>query len=146
MSASLILVMDISNLYGQAAGWRRNISTVLRQLSHNQTGSYASMQQQTSARGYSRLVNGSPIYYGWIVWCVATIGWIATSPGQAFSISLFVDSFIRDFGLDRTSISALFALGTLIGAVCLTWVGRCIDKYGNRKMAAIIAVLFALSL
>src|SRR5688572_31315245 len=105
------------------------------------------MQQHTpSAPRYSRLVNGSPVYYGWIVWCVATIGWIATSPGQAFSISLFVDSFVQDFGLDRTSISALFALGTLTGAVCLTWIGRCIDRYGNRKMAVVIAAAFAVAL
>src|SRR5690349_20939157 len=103
-------------------------------------------QHPPSAARYSRLVNGSPVYYGWVVWCVATIGWIATSPGQAFSISLFVDSFIRDFHLDRTSISALFALGTLMAAVCLTWIGRSTDRYGNRKMAVIIAALFAVAL
>jgi MFS family permease len=91
-------------------------------------------------------VNGSPLYYGWIVWCVATIGWIATSPGQAFSISLFVDDFIREFGLDRTGVSALFAAGTLMGALGLTWVGRGIDRYGNRRAAVLITALFALSL
>ena len=30
------------------------------------------------------IVSSSPIYYGWVVWFVAMIGVMATSPGQSF--------------------------------------------------------------
>ena len=52
---------------------------------------------------HSRLVSASPIYYGWIIWLVALVGAICSSPGQSFSVSLFMDFFIEDFGLDRTA-------------------------------------------
>lgn len=89
------------------------------------------------------IVGASPVYYGWVVLFVAIIGIIATSPGQSFTVSLFMDSFIEDFGLSRTVVSALFSTGTFIGSLSLTFVGRMIDKYGNRKMAVVIAALFA---
>lgn len=94
----------------------------------------------------SRIVKRSPVYYGWVVWLVATLGWIATAPGQAFSVSLFLDHFMRDFGLDRTTVSLLFGVGTFIAAFTLTWFGREIDKYGNRFIGVIVGALFALSL
>ena len=36
----------------------------------------------------SRLVTGPPIYYGWIILAVATIGSIMSSPGQTFIFSV----------------------------------------------------------
>jgi len=92
------------------------------------------------------MVQKSPIFYGWIVWFVATIGLSATSPGQSFSVSLFVDHYIVDFGLDRTSVSALYGVGTFIASLALTWVGKRIDRHGNRFMSIMIALLFGLVL
>lgn len=100
------------------------------------------MITSTSSKTHD-IVGASPIYYGWVVLFVAIIGIIATSPGQSFTVSLFIDSFIEDFGLSRTVVSALFSTGTFIGSLSLTFVGRMIDKHGNRKMAVIIAALFA---
>jgi MFS family permease len=92
------------------------------------------------------LVNRSPIYYGWIVWGVATLGIIATAPGQSFSISIFIDHFIADFGIDRTAVSSLYGVATFIAALSLTSVGRRIDRHGNRLMGVIVSGLFALAL
>jgi len=91
----------------------------------------------------SKLVQRSPIFYGWVVWFVATIGLSATAPGQSFSVSLFIDHYITDFGLDRTSVSALYGLGTFLAALSLTWVGRRIDRHGNRLMSVFIALVTA---
>ncbi len=88
------------------------------------------------------IVNRSPVYYGWVVWAVATLGTIATAPGQSFTVSLFIDHFITDFNLDRTTVSGLYSLGTFIAALGLTWVGRKIDRYGNRSSAMVIGILF----
>ena len=90
----------------------------------------------------SRLVAASPVYYGWVVWFVALIGAICSSPGQSFSVSLFMDSFIADFGLDRTTVSGLYGLGTFVASLGLTWVGRQIDARGNRRVGAVIGLLF----
>ncbi len=92
--------------------------------------------------GSSRLVAACPVYYGWIVWLVALIGVVCSSPGQSFSISLFLDFFIEDFGLDRTTISSLYGAGTFAASIALTWVGRQIDKWGNRRVGLGIGVLF----
>ena len=92
--------------------------------------------------GTSRLVSASPVYYGWIVWLVALIGAICSSPGQSFSVSLFMDFFIEDFGLDRTTVSSLYGAGTFVASLGLTWVGRRIDSLGNRHVGVVIGVLF----
>jgi hypothetical protein len=52
-----------------------------------------------SVKRGQNFVNSSRVYYGWIVWFVAMIGAMATSPGQSYSVSLFFDFFIEDFGL-----------------------------------------------
>ncbi len=77
---------------------------------------------------------------------MATVGLIATSPGQSFSVSLFIDHYIVEFNLDRTSVSALYGLGTFTASLSLIWIGRKIDQYGNRLMSALITGGFGLVL
>jgi len=101
---------------------------------------------QTKSVQKSRLVERSPLFYGWVIWAVATLGMSATSPGQSFSVSLFIDHYIADFGLSRTTISGLYGVGTFLAALTLTWVGRQIDRRGNRRAGTVIAALFAVSL
>ncbi|MBN2470108.1 MAG: MFS transporter [Anaerolineae bacterium] len=100
----------------------------------------------TNAVQKSRLVERSPIFYGWVIWGIATISLVATSPGQSFSVSLFIDHYITDFDLSRTTVSGLYGLGTFLAALGLTWVGGQIDRRGNRKTGTLIAGLFALAL
>lgn len=89
------------------------------------------------------IVTSTPFYYGWVVWVVGTIGLIATSPGQSYSVSLFVDKFIQDLQLDRAAVSGLYGGGTFLASLTLTWVGKQIDKHGNRKAGVVISALFA---
>jgi MFS family permease len=99
-----------------------------------------------SVKRRQNVVNSSPIYYGWVVWFVAMIGAMATSPGQSYSVSLFFDFFIEDFGLDRTTASSLYGAGTFISSLTLVWVGRKLDLLGNRRMGVIVGALFAVVL
>lgn len=101
------------------------------------------MIQSASTPKTRNIVGSSPIYYGWIILIVATLGVIATAPGQSFTVSLFIDHFIEDFGLSRTMVSALFSGGTFIASLSLTFVGKLIDRIGNRLMVVVIAALFA---
>jgi MFS family permease len=93
----------------------------------------------------SRLVNKSPVFYGWIIGLIGTLGLILTSPGQTYAVSIFIEHFITDLNLSRSWVSTLYTLGTAIGSLALPSIGRLIDRYGSRRMAAIIALLFGLA-
>lgn len=121
----------------------------------------------------NRLVVSTPFYYGWVVWALAALAIIASAPGQAFTVSLFIDHYIAEFfggslgiainapfaGLGafiadfnetaaggRTIVSTLFSAGTVIAALCLTWIGRQMDRRGNRVVGAIGGATFAAAL
>ncbi len=95
---------------------------------------------------HSRLIAASPLYYGWVIWLVALVGMLCSFPGQSFSVSLFMDFFIEDFGLDRTAVSSLYGAGTFAASLSLTWVGRQIDLWGNRRVGLVIGALFGIVL
>ena len=100
-----------------------------------QVGSLASVRS-------SRLVTRSPIYYGWIVLALGTIGAIMSSPGQTYAVSVFIDHLIVDLGISRSLISTLYTIGTLAASFALPFVGRQIDRRGSRLMMAVISVVF----
>lgn len=107
----------------------------------------STLQYMTAEKaGRSRLVSASPIYYGWVVWLIALIAANSSAPGQSFSVSLFMDYFIEDFGLDRTAVSSLYGAGTFVASLGLTWIGRQIDRWGNRMVGTAVGVLFAVVL
>jgi MFS transporter, OFA family, oxalate/formate antiporter len=93
----------------------------------------------------SRFVNRSPVYYGWIILIAAGIGIIMTSPGQTYSVSIFIDHFIEDLGLSRSLVSTLYTIGTLTASFALPVIGGQIDKRGPRMMVGIITVGLALA-
>ena len=93
----------------------------------------------------SRVVSGSPIYYGWIILVAGTIGYIMSSPGQTYSVSIFIEHFIADLGINRSTVSTLYMLGTLTASSAMPFVGRQLDQRGPRALVVIIAALFALA-
>lgn len=92
------------------------------------------------------VVRRVPFYYGYVVWAVATVGILATAPGQSFSVSLFIDFFIDDFNLTRTTVSTLYGVATFAASLSLTWIGTQVDRFGNRRVGVAISALFALML
>lgn len=102
---------------------------------------------QTSDDGTrrSRMVSGAPVFYGWIVLAVGTLGVIMTSPGQTYAVSIFIEHFIQDLGLSRSVVSTLYSLGTVAGSLALPLIGRAIDRRGARFMVVVISVVFGLA-
>ena len=92
------------------------------------------------------VVSRCPVYYGWVVLVAATLGLILPFFGHNTTIGLFVDDFILDFGLDRTTLSVLFGLGGFVAALSLPWVGKLTDRHGSRLIGAIAGAVFAVSL
>ena len=76
----------------------------------------------------SRLVEKSPVYYGWVILVVGTLGMIMSSPGQTYSVSIFIEQFIEELGLSRTLVSTLYSVGTITGSLALPAIGRQVDK------------------
>lgn len=68
-----------------------------------------------------------------------------TSPGQTYSISIFIEHFIKDLGLSRSFVSTLYTIGTVMASFALPLVGRQIDRRGSRLVIVIIAILFGLA-
>jgi MFS transporter, OFA family, oxalate/formate antiporter len=93
----------------------------------------------------SKIVNKSPVYYGWVILAAGTLGLIMTSPGQTYVNSIFIDHFIRDLDISRSLVSTLYLFGTLTASLALPWVGRQVDQRGQRLMAVAISVAFGLA-
>jgi MFS family permease len=84
-------------------------------------------------------------YYGWVIVFVGGLGVFFSGPGQTYSISVFIDSYIKEFGWDRSLVSSIYSFATLLAGLLLFLVGRLIDRFGQRKMSLIIGVLFGLA-
>jgi len=79
-------------------------------------------------------------FYGWAIVAVGALITFSSGPGQSFVFSVFLDSIIHDTGLSRTTISALYALGTGFSAVLVFFVSRLADRYGPRLTVVLIAL------
>lgn len=93
----------------------------------------------------SRIVDGSPVYYGWVVLAAGTVGMIMTIPGQTVGVSVFLDRIIADLSLTRPTVSLLYTIGTLLGSFALPFVGRALDRRGPRPTVIVVAAAFALA-
>ncbi|MED5494878.1 MAG: MFS transporter, partial [Verrucomicrobiota bacterium] len=65
----------------------------------------------------------------------ATIGSIFSIPGQTMGFSVFTDVLIEELGLSRVQLSLAYCLGTVASGLTLPWLGRVLDRWGERRMA-----------
>lgn len=76
-----------------------------------------------------------PFFYGWVIVFAATIGSIFSIPGQTMGFSVFTDVLIKELGLSRVQLSLAYCLGTVASGLTLPWLGRVLDRWGERRMA-----------
>ncbi len=86
------------------------------------------------------------VFYGWVMVVLAGFTLFFSGPGQTFSVSVFIDSYINDFGWTRSTVSGMYSIGTLMAGMIMGVVGRLFDKYGHRKMGVTVAILFGFAL
>ena len=77
----------------------------------------------------------SPIFYGWFIVFAATLGNIFSIPGQTMGFTVFTDLLIKELNLTRVELSLAYCLGTVASGLTLPWLGKILDKWGERKMA-----------
>ncbi len=92
-----------------------------------------------------RLVQRTPFFYGWVILLAGSFGVIMSSPGQTYTISIFIEHFIADLGVSRGMVSTFYMVGTLTASLGLPFVGRQIDVRGPRLMVGLIAVALGLT-
>ena len=87
-----------------------------------------------------------PFFYGWVIVFAATIGSIFSIPGQTMGFSVFTDVLIEELGLSRVQLSLAYCLGTVASGLTLPWLGRVLDRWGERRMAvaSVLATGFVL--
>ncbi|WP_112182283.1 MULTISPECIES: MFS transporter [Paraliobacillus] len=88
---------------------------------------------------------GSNFYYGWMIVFIAGLGIFFSGPGQTYSNSAFIDQYINDFGWSRSQVSGVYSAATLCAGLIMMFVGRFIDRFGQRIMMVTVGTLFALA-
>lgn len=86
-------------------------------------------------------VRSFPVFYGWVIAAVGTLGIIASSPGQTYAISIFLDHLLKEFDITRTSFATFYMFATLASSMVLPRVGQAVDRYGCRKSLTAASVL-----
>lgn len=77
-------------------------------------------------------------YYGWIIVLVSALTRFFSGPGQTYSVSTFIDSYIQHYGWNRTMVSTMYSLGTLTAGLLMGVVGTVFDRKGHRIMTSLV--------
>lgn len=88
----------------------------------------------------SRMINATPFFYGWVVVAVGTMGLLMMGPSQTFTVSIFVDHFVEDLQIPRSTISLLYGSATLLASFLLPMTGRLLDRLGPRRVMLLATV------
>jgi len=88
----------------------------------------------------------SPIFYGYVIAIVGTLGVVASMPGQTIGVSTFTDPVKDALGLNRDQFSHAYLIGTLLSSLLLGQAGKWFDKYGARWLSLIATISLAISL
>ncbi|MBN2335776.1 MFS transporter, partial [Candidatus Bathyarchaeota archaeon] len=60
----------------------------------------------------SKLPFKSPVFYGWVIVAVSSLVMFFSGPGQTYSVSVFIDSYINEYGWSRSVVSSMYSVGT----------------------------------
>ena len=90
--------------------------------------------------------NKSPVFYGYIILVVGSIGVLASIPGQTVGVSVFTDPVKDALGLSRNQFSNAYMIGTLLSAFFVSKAGVLFDRFGARYVAFIATLMLSVSL
>ena len=87
----------------------------------------------------------SALFYGWIMVPLSMVALVASSPGQTFGVSIFNEPMRNALGLSYGQLTAAYMIGTLVGALPITYIGLLMDRHGGRRTTLITLSLFCLA-
>jgi len=96
------------------------------------------LEQQSIPQRYA-WTKKLPFYYGWVIVFLGAFTMFSTTPGQSDSFSIFMNSFINEFGWSRTFVSSLYSGATVLSGILMFFVGRLVDRIGSKRVAILSA-------
>ena len=88
----------------------------------------------------------SPVFYGYVILVIGTLGIYCSIPGQTIGVSVFTDPVKDALGLSRNQFSNAYMIGTICSSLVIGRAGVWFDKYGARYVAFFAALTLALAL
>lgn len=88
----------------------------------------------------------SPIFYGYVILVLGSIGVFCSIPGQTIGVSVFTDPVKDALGLSRNQFSNAYLIGTIASALIIGKAGVWFDKYGARNVALFAALTLGIAL
>ena len=93
--------------------------------------------QPPGTKWLAALAKRTPVYYGWVVFAIASSTSYAARPVMsAATLSVFVVPMTTYFGWSRGLFAGAFSLGGLCAVVVMPLAGRLIDRYGSGAVIA----------
>ncbi len=93
--------------------------------------------QPAGTKWLAALAKRTPIYYGWVVFAIASSTSYAARPVMsAATLSVFVVPMTTHFGWSRGLFAGAFSLGGLCAVAVMPLAGRLIDRYGSGAVIA----------
>ncbi|MEM1059724.1 MAG: MFS transporter [Verrucomicrobiota bacterium] len=87
-----------------------------------------------------------PVFYGWVVAVVGTIGVCASVPGQTTGFAAFQAFIAEDAAVTDELLSTAYLFGTVGSGLILPFCGRLFDLMGARLFTVLTGIFFGLSL
>ena len=88
----------------------------------------------------------SPIFYGYVILIIGTIGIYCSIPGQTIGVSVFTDPVKDALGLSRNQFSNAYMIGTIFSSLVIGRAGVWFDRYGARNVAFFAALSLGFTL
>ena len=88
----------------------------------------------------------SPVFYGYVILVMGTLGIYFSIPGQTIGVSVFTDPVKDALGLSRNQFSNAYMIGTIMSSLFIGRAGIWFDKYGARYTAFFAALVLAMAL
>ena len=107
------------------------------------TGAILSLSKKIRSSRW--LATRLPFYYGWVMLPIAMLAQAATSPGQTYGVSIFNPSFLDTLNISLSQLTGAYMFGTLLAAIPQPYVGGLMDRFGIRRMMAIIVIALGLA-
>jgi len=96
--------------------------------------------ETTNTPRTSRVINATPFFYGWVVLAAGTLGLLMMGPSQGFTVSLFLDLWVENLGISRSTASLIYGGASLGAAFLLPISGRLVDRFGPRRLVVVVSL------
>jgi len=89
----------------------------------------------------------APSTWWWVgIVAAASALTVMTFPGQTAALAPFTDPLQETLSIDRTAVSLSYLVATLLGAAAMPFLGRLIDRFGERASVVAIGAIFSMVL